>query len=292
MSTAKALQLCPDLVLLPVQMNKYREVSKAIHTVFAEYTSLIEPLSLDEAFLDVTECAAYDNCASDIATVIREKIYQQQQLTASAGIAPNKFLAKIASDWRKPNGQFTITPAKVDLFIEQLPVNKIFGVGKVTAKKLAVLNITTCADLQKWELTQLQQQFGKFGTRLYYLARGIDERPVDTERQRKSISIEHTFNQDIPSLQQCLQQLPALQARLQQRLQAGSHAIKSLVVKIKFADFKHTTVEKTHHELSSEVFQALIQIGWNRYQQPVRLLGIGVNLQTDTMPQQTQLELY
>lgn len=189
MSTYAAFKHCPDLVLLPVNMEKYRHVSREIKTIFHDYTPYVEPLSLDEAYLDVTQCDAYQGSATLIAQDIRQRILTQHQFTASAGVAPNKFLAKISSDWHKPNGQLVITPNKVAGFIEQLQIGRIHGVGKATQRKLARLNVATCQDLQTLTRTTLAQHFGAFGEKLYLYARGINPRPVEPNRIRKSVSV-------------------------------------------------------------------------------------------------------
>lgn len=286
MPTARALQLCPDLVLLPVNMDKYKVVSKDVREIFAKYTDLVEPLSLDEAYLDVTDSEAEQNSATLIAKAIRDEIETTLQLTASAGVAPNKFLAKIASDWRKPNGIFVIRPEQVEAFVLQLPVKKIFGVGKVTQQKLHDLSIFTCADLQQWSETDLSDRFGKFGRQLYQLARGVDERPVNPHRIRKSVSVEHTYVDDIHSLDQLLTKYTELKVDLEKRSQQYQTRIKSQFIKLKFSDFQTTTVEQSSQQLSDDLFLELIKSGWARRDMPVRLLGIGFHLEADEAPRQ------
>ncbi len=193
MPTVHALKLCRELILRPVRMDVYQKESQYIRSLLTEYTDLIEPLSLDEAYLDVTESTQCQGSATWIAQEIRARIYQTRQLTASAGIAPNKSLAKIASDWHKPNGQMVIRPEDVSAFVLDLPVRKLFGVGPRMEEKLGALNIKTCADLQRYSVEYLLQKFGAMGQRLYELARGIDNRPVNPERIRKSISVEETI---------------------------------------------------------------------------------------------------
>lgn len=281
MPTAQALKLCPTLVILPVAMSKYRLASAQIHAIYQEYTDKIEPLSLDEAYLDVTNSPQHHGSATLIAEEIRQRISDTVGITASAGIAPNKFLAKIASDWNKPNGQFVITPDAINAFLTTLPVAKIFGVGKVTAQKLAALGVDTCIDLQAWSKIDLHQHFGKFGDRLYELCRGIDHREVLVERERKSVSIERTYAQDLPDLASCLAQIPHLQEELMQRIQRAQAAahIHKLFVKVRFNNFKHTTVECVDHAISMETWQQLMKMAYDRGQLPVRLLGLGVRLQ-------------
>lgn len=293
MPTSQALKLCPSLVVLPVSMSKYRQASAQIHTIYQDYTDKIEPLSLDEAYLDVTHSPQHHGSATLIAQEIRQRIADTVGITASAGIAPNKFLAKIASDWQKPNGQFVITPDAVSSFLNTLPVSKIFGVGKVTAQKLADLKVNTCQDLQAWSKLDLHQHFGKFGDRLYELCRGIDHREVIVERERKSVSIERTYAHDLPDIQACLAQLPDLQAALQERItrsNAQTH-IHKLFVKMRFNNFKHTTVECVDHVIHEETWQQLMKMAYDRGQLPVRLLGLGVRLQQVTHVQGELFEL-
>src|SRR3569623_3430708 len=214
MATAQAWQRCPDLIVLPPAMEKYRAASRQILAIYRDYTDAVEPLSLDEAYLDVSDAPHCKGSATLIAQQIRARIADTVGITASAGIAPNKFLAKIASDWNKPDGQFVIRPQHVDAFVAALPIDKLFGVGKVTAAKLNRLGVYTCADLRDWPIAKLQQHFGKFGGQLYELCRGIDTREVLAERARKSVSVEETYATDLPDLKTCLAELPPLLDRL------------------------------------------------------------------------------
>ncbi len=291
MATSQALKLCPDLVLLPPNFDKYREASQRILAIYRDYTDLVEPLSLDEAFLDVTQATQCNGSATLIAREIRSRIQQEVGITASAGIAPNKFIAKIASDWNKPNGQFVVTPAQVDAFVAQLPVDKLFGVGKVTAEKLKRLGAYTCADLRAWSPTQLQQQFGRFGERLYELCRGIDKRAVEPSRERKSISVEETYPSDVPNLAACRQQLPHLVAKLGERIERAraERSANKLFLKIRFADFRQTTVECFGSASQTTLFSQLLETGFQRGQRPVRLLGVGVRLASDSIDMQLKL---
>ena len=190
----KARELCPDLIFLPVRFDLYRASSAAIRKILLNYTPLVEPLSLDEAFLDVSALGRY---AWDIAKELRGRIFDETALTSSAGIAPNKMLAKIASDWRKPNGQFAIPPSKVEDFMRTLPVKKLWGIGPKGAERFASLGIETCGDLQKYSLTEMVQAFGRWGRELYALCRGEDDRPVEPNRIRKSLSNECTYSQNL-----------------------------------------------------------------------------------------------
>src|SRR5580692_7235680 len=197
MSAVRAERLCPNAVFLPPDFPRYRAVSWQVRDIFRRHTDVIEPLSLDEAYLDVTENKTGLPTATQVARTIREQIRTELQLTASAGVAPNKFLAKIASDWRKPNGLFVIQPAEVEGFLTPLPVGRIPGVGKVTEQKLAKLGLRTVGDLRTRTVEELQQSFGRYGKRLYELAHGIDENPVLPNRPTQSISAEDTFEHDV-----------------------------------------------------------------------------------------------
>ena len=280
MSTAHAIKLCRQLIVQPIRMEVYQKESQYIRAVFSDYTDIIEPLSLDEAFLDVTESVQCKGSATWIAQEIRARIYQTRQLTASAGIAPNKSLAKIASDWHKPNGQMVIRPEDIESFMVNLPVRKLFGVGPKMEEKLSSYNIKTCADLQRYSADYLLNEFGTMGERLYELARGIDNRPVNPTRIRKSISVEETYPKDLPNNEACLAALPELLARLESRIQRVGEVkgIQNLFVKLKFNDFQQTTVEKLGNELDLMVYRQLIQEGFHRRCIPVRLVGIGIKL--------------
>lgn len=287
MSTSSAFRLCPHLKIIQPNLDKYREISAAIKQIFHKFTHLVEPLSLDEAYLDVTNTSLFNGSATLIAQEIRRQIENEQYITASAGIAPNKFLAKIASDWNKPNGQYVIPPKDVKDFVEQLNVTKIFGVGKVTAHKMAQLGITTCADLQKYSSIKLQEHFGKFGERLFQLCRGIDKRPVQPNRIRKSLSVEHTYPNDLPDLDHCQAKLQPLINELTKRLKNHQkNPIHKVFVKIKFDNFQQTTVECTTPEPKLNYFRNLLHEGFMRQNRPVRLLGVGVGFeQTSDNPQ-------
>lgn len=292
MPSWKAKQLCPDLIILSTDFDKYKRESQAIHEVFHAFTDSIEPLSLDEAFLDVTEVEAFGGSATLIAQEIRRRIWEERHLTASAGVAPNKFLAKVASDWNKPNGLFVITPKEVGDFVKALPIDHIFGIGHVTAKKLHALNLYTCEDLQQLELTTLHDYFGSRAWSLYELCRGIDNRPVMTDRIRKSLSVESTFMHDLQTLQGCLEEVPDLYQRLMIRYEKISthYHSKKPFIKIKFADFMTTTVESSLYKIFDiNTYEALIRTGWERKKAPVRLLGIGMSL---SVGEEIQLMLF
>ncbi|MBA1183922.1 DNA polymerase IV [Stutzerimonas nitrititolerans] len=293
MASAHALKLCPDLLIVRPRREAYREASQEIHTIFRSYTDLIEPLSLDEAFLDVTGCEHFAGSATRIAQDIRRRVWQQLRITVSAGVAPNKFLAKIASDWKKPDGLFVITPAQVDEFVLGLPVTKLHGVGRVTAEKLQRMGIRTCADLRARNRLDLLRDFGSFGERLWGLAHGIDERPVQVESRRQSVSVENTYDRDLPDLAACLERLPELlqeltrrMARLDSRYRPGKP-----FVKLKFHDFTQTTLEQSGAGLELEDYADLLAVAFARGKRPVRLIGVGVRL-IDSRNQAEQLRLF
>jgi DNA polymerase-4 len=288
MATAQAVKLCPDLILIPPNMEKYRVASRQIMDIYRDYTDLVEPLSLDEAYLDVTDSPHCKGSATLIAQEIRRRIFETVGITASAGVAPNKFVAKIASDWNKPDGLFLVRPGEVDAFVAALPVKKLFGVGKVTAAKLHRLGAQTCGDLRDWNMDKLQQHFGSFGARLYDLCRGIDHRDVNPVRERKSISTEETYTPDVPDLAGCLALLPDLYEHLLGRIKRNNAEkfINKLFVKIKFADFQRTTVECVGYAPNLATYRHLMETGWLRASRPVRLLGVGVRLSdTETVEQ-------
>jgi DNA polymerase-4 len=280
MATAQAMQRCPELIVLPPAMEKYRIASRQILAIYGDYTDLVEPLSLDEAYLDVSDSPHCKGSATLIAQEIRARIFATVGITASAGVAPNKFVAKIASDWNKPDGLFLVRPDEVDAFVAALPVKKLFGVGKVTAAKLNKLGAQTCADLRTWTVQELQHHFGSFGARLHDLCRGIDNREVSPERERKSVSTEETYTVDVPDLPACLALLPDLYEHLLGRIKRASAEkfVNKLFVKIKFADFQQTTVECVGYAPHLPTFARLMETGWQRASRPVRLLGVGVRL--------------
>lgn len=279
MPSATAKRLCPQLLLLPHRMDVYKEVSQKMRHIFYDYTDLVEPLSLDEAYLDVSNCSLHKGSATLIANEIRQRVHSELGITISAGIAPNKFLAKVASDWNKPSGQFVITPDQVETFIADLPVKKIHGVGKAMSARLAELNIFTCADIQKFSIFELCQRFGQMGSRLYKLSRGIDDRAVEVGRRRKSLSVENTFSRDLQNLDECLNELPQLIHQLQSRLRRldDDYKIVKLFVKIKFSDFSITSIERSATCVSPAELKDLCKQAQARKNMPVRLLGVGVS---------------
>lgn len=293
MSSRHAMKLCPDLLIVRPRFDVYRAISRQIRAIFSIYTDKIEPLSLDEAYLDVSDSPHFSGSATRIAEDIRRRVAREINITVSAGVAPNKFLAKIASDWRKPNGLFVITPEQVEDFVAALPVKKLHGVGKVTAEKLARKGVRTCQDLREWSRVALVREFGAFGERLWALCRGIDERPVEVDSRRQSLSVEYTYDEDLPDLQSCLQRLDELYEELQKRLERldSSYRPEKPFVKIKFHDFTQTTLEQAGAGMDKPSFAQLMQQAFVRGNKPVRLLGIGLRLH-DLKGEAKQLELF
>ena len=281
MASATARRLCPDLIIIRTDMDKYRLASSQIHEIFQRYTDLIEPLSLDEAFLDVSDCDEFRGSATRIAEAIRNEVREVVGITISAGIAPNKFLAKIASDWNKPDGQFAVLPNDVDDFVAKLAVKKLHGVGKVTAAKMLRLNLRTCKDLENFGADALTEHFGSFGERLFELSSGIDNRPVSTDRIRKSVSVENTFDTDLPDLGSSLEAMLGLLPKLELRLKRldNHYSIKKQFVKLKFHDFVTTTVEMLSEDTNPENYRTLCEQGFARGERAVRLIGVGVRVE-------------
>ncbi len=244
MPATRAARLCPDAVFVPPDFSRYRAVSRLAREIFRRHTDLVEPLSLDEAYLDVSENKTGLPTATRVARVIREQIREELKLTASAGVAPNKFLAKIASDWRKPDGLFVIQPEDVDRFLLPLPVGRLPGVGKVTEEKLKNLAIQTAADLRKLDLSALEKRFGRYGVRLYELARGIDNSEVIPDRPTQSVSAEDTFEHDVP-----LTETEPMIRRLAELAWAASRKelriARTIVLKLKTSEFKILTRSHT-----------------------------------------------
>lgn len=292
MPTARALRLCPHLTLLPGDFDKYRQVSRRIQAVFHELTPLVEPLSLDEAFLDVSDVTRFAGSATWMAQWLKQECLSRTGITVSVGVAPSKFLAKIASDWEKPDGLTVIPPEQVSVFVRELPVTKLHGVGPATAARLEALAIETCADLERQPLERLIKEFGKFGRRLFELARGIDDRPVRVERERKSVSVESTFARDLPDLPNCREALAPLCERLEARLARHGHPpVAGRFVKLRCDDFRLTTLEERSGAPTLPGFLDLLDQAWARRQRPVRLLGVGVRLVSEDARRQLTLPL-
>lgn len=294
MPAAQAKQLCPDLIIVPGRMQVYQEVSVQLKAIFARYTDLIEPLSLDEAYLDVSDCKMFSGSASLIAQDIRKAIHNELGLTASAGIAPLKFIAKIASDLNKPNGQYLVKPDQIIPFIESLSLDKIPGVGKVTFAKLKQLGLQTGLDIRACDQRLLIQRFGKFGQSLWNKCQGIDQRGVETNRIRKSVAVERTFSEnkgDINELSTYLHNklIPSLKDRAKKHLE--KRKINKLGVKIKFSDFRQTTKEYTVSQFDAGVFHSLLLEAWERRNtKDARLLGVYIGF-SDFADEAEQLSL-
>lgn len=296
MPGSEARRLCPGLVTVPVDMNRYRQVSRQVMDILRDLTDLVEPLSLDEAFLDVSDITDFRGSATLMARHLRERVREEVGITISAGVAPNKFLAKIASDWQKPDGLFVITPEEVPAFVDALPVEKLFGVGQVTAGKLHDLGVKTCGDMKALGAPALVERFGKQGYRLFEMANGRDERPVVVSRVAKSVSVERTFSQDLPDKAACQAVMPALVADLGRRLaRKGQHKpIHKLFVKIRYSDFSTHTLERVRDSFDApgaEDYQPLLDDLITQEARPVRLLGVGVRFRNDEAPV-TQLRLF
>ena len=296
MSMSQAKKLCPQVDVIEPNFEKYREVSRQIHEIFRQYAPLIEPLSLDEAYLDVTENLKNIPSATEVAECIRADIFRITGLTASAGVAPNKFLAKIASDWHKPNGICIIKPKQVQQFIQDLALNKIPGVGKVTYEKLKKLHLETLGDLQKVDENVLTHHFGKYGEQLFLYAQGIDNRPVQAERQRQQISKEITFDNDF-TLVQCSPYWESLIRQVWQSLEKKQMQARGVTVKLKLKNFQvlqHSKSFKAVLKTQAEMIQ-VTQILLNEMQIPehfqFRLIGVGLYQLTEQQDE-PQLSLW
>lgn len=287
MSSAMAIRRCPGLIFVKPRFDVYKRVSASIREIFFEYTDLVEPLSLDEAFLDVTENKKHIEKATRIALEIRQKIRESTSLTASAGVAPNKFLAKIASDLNKPDGLAVITPEEAEAFIEQLPVGKFFGIGRATEKKMKELGIHNGADLKTWSEPDLIRHFGKAGLFYYRISRGMDDRPVKPDRIRKSVGAENTFDNDVLDTDWMKNYLNELAAEVARRTNKAGAKGRTVTLKVKYHDFETVTRSVTLDRFTDDPLQighcaaALIEsteVGIR----PVRLLGITLsNLDLD-----------
>jgi DNA polymerase-4 len=292
MPSFKARELCPDLILLPTRFDVYKEESARIREIFAQFTHLIEPLSLDEAYLDISHL---DSEASTIAWEVRQRIRLETGLTASAGIAPNKFIAKIASDWNKPDGQFVVKEEEINDFLLPLPVEKIWGVGKRTATRLHEAGLKTCGDLRKRSELELVQRFGKFGCALHQLCRGIDDRPVNPKRERKSLSNERTFRHNLTSIDEGLEKLDELILELHQDLakRPDERPIRECVVKVKFEDFQITSAQRASEQVDADLLRELLCEAWERGDgKGVRLIGAGVRFHPEDKMAGMQLEMF
>jgi len=281
MSGAFAKKLCPHLIFVKPRFERYKEISKIIRKIFLDYTDLVEPLSLDEAYLDVTENKKNMKSATAIAQQIRSRIYTETGLTASAGISINKFVAKIASDYNKPNGQLTINPDEVESFLEQLDIKKFYGIGKITTEKMYKLGIFTGKDLKNKTLEFLEQHFGKSGTQYYYIVRGIHNSEVKPDRTVKSVGAERTFAANLSSEIYLLEQLESIAEEVESRLKKNKLAGKTITLKIKYSSFAQQTRSKTlpyfvsDKNLLLETAKELLY--QEKLQNSVRLIGISLS---------------
>lgn len=283
MPTSRAERLCNKLIIVPSHFDQYKLESTEIKKIFSRYTNLIEPLSLDEAFLDVSKSVLHAGSATLLAKEIRDAIWQERKLRASAGIGPNKFLAKVASDWKKPNGQFTVAPEHAFEFASNLPIGKIFGVGKVTEKKMHDLGIYYCKDLHKFSLVEMEKIFGSWGEKLYRLSKGEDNREVKPSRKRKSFSVERTFEKDLQNIEEIEDRFKKIFEDFMSRQEKSKlrvQEIQGVTFKLKYFDFKQRTKDhKTIAELPmyKDMLEKLKNF-WLSEPQPVRLIGFGVRL--------------
>ena len=297
MPMALALKKCKNLVVVPHRFNVYKEVSNSIRRIFREYTELIEPLSLDEAYLDVTTNKVNNPSATLIAKEIKGKVRAETDLTCSAGVSINKFLAKIASDLDKPDGLSIIGPDQIDQFVANLPIEKFYGVGKSTEKKMKDLGIYTGADLQQWSEMDLIKYFGKSGRYYYHVCRGIDHRPVSPSRIRKSISVERTFEEDLHTRKEVHEVLERLSLSLANSLQRMDIKGRTIQLKWRYPNFSTPTRNKSFLQYTDDehllVEQILALADENiKYSEGVRLLGVGMqNLNTENPDLQLLLPL-
>jgi DNA polymerase-4 len=297
MATSTAIRLCPELVVIYPDFSKYKKESRKVRDILSRYATKIEPLSLDEAYLDVTEESVRFGSATKIAEHIRQDIFSELALTASAGVAPNKFLAKIAGEINKPNGLKVIRPEEIESFMKTLPVAKIWGVGKVTSAKMKGQGILTCGDLQKYSIAELTARFGHWGAQLYDYARGIDDREVLEDRERQTLSVEETYSQDLHSEDDCLAKFPEIFEYWNERMMRSglSERIRGINIKIKYADFTGTTHDRVFHGYPSlSDFTSLFHEAYFKRPDAIRLLGIGVRLEvTKKQPREVaQLKLF
>ena len=286
LSGVLAKKYCPELIFVRPRFDRYKEISKQIQSIFHEYTDLVEPLSLDEAYLDVTHNKKGNPSATLLAKEIRARILSEVGLTASAGISVNKFIAKVASDYNKPNGQKTVSGDEIVPFLENLPIQKFYGVGKVTTEKMFQLGIFTGLDLKNKSLEFLEQHFGKSGSYYYQVVRGIHNSPVQAKRTTKSVAAEHTFDVNLSSEIFMLEQLESISRQIEKRLQKHSISGKTITLKIKYSDFSKQTRSKTMPYYISDknlIFEIVKELLYQeRLKDSVRLLGIALsNLNTE-----------
>ena len=284
MPTKIAVQLCKDLVIIPVNIEKYKKESKEIFKIFKCYSKKIEPVSVDEAYIDVTDS---DYCSGNpeiMASQIRSCIKKDFGITASAGISINKLISKICSDWKKPNNQFSVCDYEVNSFIKNVNLKRIPGIGKVNFEKCKNLNLESCKDMQSYQRSDLTDLFGSYGYNLYNLIRGIDHREVETDRVRKSISVEDTFIRDIHSIDKCKTNMSMLYRKLISRcnnLKIPTNQVKEIFIKIKFNNFETITRQIKCNDLNLNVYIKLFDSNISEITKPIRLLGLGFTLKQD-----------
>jgi DNA polymerase IV len=293
MPSAKAKALCPNLIILPPRMDVYRDVSNQIRDIFLQYTHLVEFLSLDEAFLDVSASSLFSGSATLLAYRIKNDIYRKTKLKASAGVSYNKTLAKIASDWNKPDGLFTVRPDEAESFLAELPVNILSGIGKVAKEKLNKADIFICKDLVERPLTELKPLLGKWAEKAQLRAKGIDNRQVSPKRETKSVSIEETFSTDLKG-SELVEKISEMRFRLESRLKKKVGVglkVKSIFIKLKFSDFSQTTAQRPCQTIDQSVLEALLLVACARSSKKIRLLGIGAYIDNENVNKRQQLEI-
>ena len=281
MPTKKALSLCKDLIVLPVDIDKYKKESKEIFKVFKCYSKKIEPISIDEAYIDVTDSGYCESDPEKMAYQIRSCIWKDFKITASAGISCNKLLAKICSDWNKPNNQYSLSDDEVFDFIKNIRLDMIPGIGKVNFEKCINLNMKYCKDMYIYSIDELEQIFGSFGANLYNLIRGVDQRDVNINRVRKSISVEDTFLEDIKNVESCIPKLDFLYKKLMKKKKnnkISQNSVKEIFIKVKFNDFKVISRQFKCSSLTLKSYIQLFNNNINNPIKPIRLLGLGFTL--------------
>lgn len=298
MPSSQAARLCPKIVFIKARFDVYRQVSREIRSIFQEYTDLIEPLSLDEAYLDVTYPKKGKPSATLIAGEIKERIRQELNLTASAGISYCKFLAKIASDMDKPDGLYSILPKDATEFLKRLPIKKFHGIGKVTAEKMKKAGIFTGNELRKLSYEDVLRRYGKVGNFYYHMVRGIDDRPVNPERNRKSVSAENTFSKDLTRIQQVEDKIREIGHEVWRRYENLSVTGRTATLKVKYSDFHQITRSRTSEKgiVSQEIFMKMISEIFEQEDDMIgngiRLLGLGIsNFITEKPPENPQMSI-
>jgi DNA polymerase-4 len=282
MATFEAVRRCPDIILIKPNFHLYQEASEKIFNIFSQYTDVVEGISLDEAYLDVTNVSKLHNSATLIAKEIKLKILKETGLTASAGISYNKLFSKIASEFNKPNGLLTITPEMAKDFSRDLPINLINGVGKKTYQKMKELNLYTFKDVQKLSILECEHYFGSYGRSLFNYAHGVDHREVQNSRERKSLSVERTFMKNFNNLIEMNSQVIDIHNEMIRRLEKHKHRkVKTIFIKLKFHDFTQTTMEISSNSYEIEKFLKLLEEKYTDVCKSVRLIGVGVKFQPD-----------